>query len=82
MMAACGTVSGYTRGKCRCDACRAAWATYQRAHKKRPAARAWRRQYLQRPEVKAKRAAAMRRYRAEAKMPQPEPPKFSLDDLT
>jgi hypothetical protein len=30
-----GTIGRYTNGKCRCDECRAGWAAYQRAHKKR-----------------------------------------------
>ncbi len=25
-----GSINGYTRHKCRCDECRAAWRTYQR----------------------------------------------------
>ena len=29
-----GTANGYVNLKCRCDLCRAAWATYQRGHEK------------------------------------------------
>lgn len=37
----CGTLTGYTHGKCRCEACCAVFAAYQKAyHEKRQAERA------------------------------------------
>ena len=57
-----GTVGGYNNHKCRCEACRAAFAAYCRTYRKRPEVKAKIAAYRQRPETKAKQVDYHRAY--------------------